>query len=490
MITQFTIVSATTVPSPYYWDIGTPLQTDPTLINAFTTENYVSGYAPAVNVRFRNVSETDPQFSLISYDWDFGDYYHDTNNKVSLPCVSEIEHLYIMPGIYTVSLRHRQTRTTQILEIDPLRCRGKYDVRWFWQELERSNETRRTWDETSCTYLSSVDIKRWTPKWWDDESECFQKYCKFWSWYNLTNLPARTNPIIWNDTGSDDIFEKKWMFEDNETQCRVDDFGYRDVVEVNEQFAIKVGVVEVKEILPTAGITCITQPITGITPLTVQLSPSACRPGSFPLDRIDWDFGDGSPIKTITRFTDNSNDPELIYTDCFFADPADVRNYNVTHTYVRTADTYSVFYPSLTCYSSNTGTSDSCCTTIGPIKLVEAPDLELVKVRNTLKGNVYAFNVNRNITFHTNSQTVEIPEVAPNEPTAPLRNSSNQNRFYFGYQGTDFPPEYIPDCEISIRLPDIYLTTEDDDPFDGDTNVDEDELGLALTTEGGQPLIP
>lgn len=490
MITNFSVVSAITVPSTYTWDTGTPLRTAPTLTSAYTTENYVSGYAPGVEVFFRNESITDSNFSLVSYDWDFGDLYNDSNNTVSLSCVSLIKHLYIMPGIYTVTLRHRQSRTLTFLETNPLLCRGKFDIRWFWSELECGKQTQRTWDEAACTLLPSVtsNPKRWTPKWWDDESQCFQKYCKFWSWYNLKNLPGRANPIIWNDTGSDDIYEKKWMFEDNETQCAVNDFQYRDTVEVNEQFAIKVGVVEVKEVPPIAGITCLTQPITGISPLTVQLSPSACKTGSFPIDRIDWDFGDGTPVKTITRYTEN-NSSDIIYTNRFVDDLLDVRNYDVTHTYTRTANSYSVFYPSLTCYSASTGTSDSCCTTIGPISLNAPPSIELVKVRNTLKGNIYTFEANDNIVFCTDSISKDFDIIKPNIPTSTLKNSVLQKDVPTGYQGTDYPPEYEPSCELITVIPDNYLATEDDDPFTPDENDDIFEQGLPITTEGNQTLI-
>jgi len=497
MITDFSIVNAVTVPKTYSWDLGTPLQTTPTLTGAFTTQTYISGYAPGVKVKFRNQSISDANFPFITYEWDFGDLYHDTNNNVSLSCVSDIEHLYIMPGIYSVTLRHKQSRTRTILETNPLLCRGRYDVRWFWFEQEStvtlSPRTRVTWDETACVWLSATvpDKSRWKPKWWDDEAECFQKYCKAWSWYYLSDVPDRvnTNPIIWNDTGSDDVFEKKWMFEDNETQCVVKDFEYLDTLQVNEQFATKIGVVEVKELPPVADIICLTSPLTGIDSLSIRLSPSKCKPGSFPFERIDWDFGDGSPIKTITRYT-NNNDPEIINTEAFVDDLLDVRNYDVLHTYVRTKNAYSVFYPSLTCYSANTSTLDSCCTTVGPISLPSLSGLQLIKVRNTLKGNLYAFNINKNVTFLSTTSSIPSITVLPNEPKSTLKNSSPESLLYFGYPGDDYPPEYTPSCDIGTDLPGNYLATEDDDPFTPDENDDITEQGIAIATEGDVVIIP
>jgi hypothetical protein len=335
------------------------------------------------------------------------------------------------------------------------------------------------------------DKSRWKPKWWDDEAECFQKYCRAWSWYYLANVPDRvnTNPIIWNDTGSNDIFEKKWMFEDNETQCTVRDFEYLDTLEVNEQFATKIGVVEVKELPPVADIVCLTTPLTGLDSLSIRLSPSKCKPGSFPLERIDWDFGDGSPIKIITRYT-NNNDPEIINTEAFVNDLLDVRNYDVLHTYVRTKDTYSVFYPSLTCYSANTSTSDSCCTTVGPMSQPSLSGLQLIKVRNTLKGNLYAFDIDKNVTFLSTASSVPSTVVLPNEPKTTLKNSLTSTLLYFGYQGNDYPPEYTPSCDIGIGISTNFLATEDNDPFTPDDIDNNDEPGIAIATEGDVVIIP
>jgi hypothetical protein len=498
MITNFTVVQANTVPDNYSWDIGIPLESGATGVPAYTTENYVSGYAPAVNVIFNNISQSNPNYPFVNYVWNFGDLYHDSTNNVSLTCATTIQHLYIMPGIYTVTLEHVQSRTRTILETDPLLCRGKFDVRWFWLEQEsartESLKTRITWDETSCTLLPGVSANRWKPKWWDNEQGCFEKYCRPWSWYSLRNLPGR-EPIIWNDTGTNDKFQKKWMYEANETQCDVRNFQYLDTVEVIQGVAIKVGVVEVKELPPTAGITCLTSPLTGITPYTIQLSPSACIPGSFPIDRIDWDFGDGSPIKTVTRFTDNLNDPDLIYSNIFFNDVLDVRNFDALHTYTRNANSYSVFYPSLTCYSANTSTSDSCCTTIGPILFQDSSNIQLVKVRNTIKGNLYAFDVEKNIAFHTDTFSNSNASVTPNIPPTVLRDSILLGRGSLlgnqGNPGSNYPPEYVPSCSgVEVNFVGNYLSTEDNNPFDGDTIVNSGEEGLPLTTEGNQPILP
>jgi len=488
MNTNFIAVCAITVPQTYSWDFGTPLETRVTLTSAFTTTEYVSGYSPGVNVIFTNTSQSDEDVVFVNYDWDFGDLYHDRNNTATLSCATIIEHLYIMPGIYTVTLRQQQARTRTFLELDPLLCRGKFDIRWFWTELECSRQTFKTWDETACVQLSGIPDERWTPKWWDDEAQCFGKYCKFWSWYELTPLPGRNNPVIWADTKRRKIFDKKWMFEDNETQCNNRNFRYLDTLDINVQIVSKT-IVEVKEIPPVAGITCITRPLTGVSPYTVLLSPTACTPGSFPIDRIDWDFGDGSPIKTITRYAEVV-DPEIIFTDTYIDDPLDVRNYSALHTYRRCTNTCSVFYPSLTCYSANTSTYDSCCTTVGPILLPLSPDLTVLKIRNTLKGNIYALDADNNITFLTdNILGKDITSVKSNEPQTTLRDSSNKRQLYFGNPGINYPPEYIVDCRgLFIGLPPTFVSTEDSTPFNVEDNLQDQ--GVPIQTEEQAIFIP
>lgn len=496
MTTNFIAVCATTVPKTYSWDIGTPLETASTLTTAYNTTEYVSGYAPGVNVVFTNTSISDENYPFINYDWDFGDLYHDINNTATLSCASTIEHLYIMPGIYTVTLTHQQSRTRTFLETDPLLCRGKFNVRWFWSNLECNRETFKTWDETMCVQLTAptfepgsvaVPGQRWTPKWWDDEGKCFGKHCVFWSWYELTPAPGRTNPIKWVETKNRRRYNKKWMYQDNETQCNNREFTYQDTLDVLTKITTKT-IVEVKEIPPTAGITCLTRPLTGTSPYTAVLSPTACIPGSFPIDRIDWDLGDGTPIKTILRYA-NIIDPEIIYTNTFSDDLLDVRNYNIRHTYTRCSNTCAVFYPSLTCYSANTSTFDSCCTTVGPILLPPASELTILKVRNTLKGNVYAIDTENKIAFLSDSISGKnITNIKTNKPLTTLKDSSNKILLYFGNPGNNYPPVYTVDCRGVINLPSTYISTEDSTPL-----IVTDELedtGVPILTEEEIIFIP
>jgi len=483
MITDFIIYNGQTVPSNYTWDNDLPfVGINTTPANATTT--YVSGYAPGLRVTFyNNESQSDLGFDQISYNWDFGDYYNDTNNNVSLSCISLVQHTYIMPGVYTVSLRHLQSRKRTELDPSALArlCIGKYSVNWYWNNLQCGNLQQLTWDQTMCVPPASAGVPR--PKWWDSETQCFQKYCKFWSWYDLANYSDSANPVRWNETITDADFEKLWMFEDNETNCTVTEAQFLDTIETNEQTVIKPFCVEVKELPPVAEISCITTP-TGNTPHTVVLSPTGCQPGSFPIDRIDWDLGDGTPIITHTRYAPPSGS-NIIYNGKYSSDPEDARNYNIIHTYVRDSKTYPVFYPSLTCYSANTNTQDSCSTTVGPISLPDIPNTNLVKVRNTVRGNLYAFDINNNIAFTTTVTTTSEPLASTAPKNRLLINSGTTNPFFGTPNNNLYPSIYTPTCQLlpSAFLPTTdVLTTEDSTPNAGDSII-ELEDGIPITTD-------
>jgi hypothetical protein len=499
MQTNFYVLCGTTVPESYTWDLGAPLRFVPTTQTANSTVSSISGYAPALNVIFYNNSQSDRGFDYVDYDWDFGDQYNSATNFVSLTCTNSIiEHLYIMPGIYTVSLRQVQTRGNT--ELDPNNninlCRSKYGIRWFWDELkltlpngQPNTSTAITWNETTCTPAPSSKPKHWSP-----EQACLQKYCKTWSWYDLGT--GKSNPIKWTEVETDREFQKKWMFEPNDTVCSVNDASFLNTVEKNDETRIEQYIVTVKELPPVAIMSALST-TTGLSPHTVRLSPKNCKPGSFPIDRIDWDFGDGSPIKTITRYSAPTG-ADVVNTGFFISDLRDVRNIDVIHTYYRYKNMYPVFYPSLTCYSANTNTSDACCITVGPISYAPtSQNIQIVKGRNTLKGNVYAITntSNNNISLvTTNSSTAISPVVLPTTPSATIRDGRGQEQTFFGYENREnpFPSIYEPVCTIVPGilpgiLPEIYLETEDSTPsLSGADETDTSSLtgiGVPIFTE-------
>ena len=500
--TNFEVLCGVTVPKNYTWDSGRPLLGFAGRIPAYSTISYISGYAPGLYVLMANTTRSESGFTafdLYNYSWDFGDYYNQNSNTFSLSCPSITEHLYIMPGIYTVSLNVKAARTKGSIVIGDELCRGKFDIRWNWAVMECGSTEEKRWDETTCEYLPSVSLSRWTPKWWDDEGKCFQKYCKFWSWRDLSDQAGRANPLRWTETGTDDVFEKRWMFENNETQCVTnDDFQYLNTEEVVDQTKIRIGIVEVKELMPKAGMRCTPQPPTGESPYTVVLSPFGSIPGSFPIDRIDWHLGDGTPIKTITRYSSPTG-TEFVHTNTYKDDPNDVRNYNLIHTYHRTRDTYAVFYPSITCYSANTNSWDACSTTVGPIYYPLANNsVSLIKVRNTLKGNLYTFDAENHITFLTNLSSqhnlqAQITNITIKEPPNRLINTANVRLASLGYNGQIYPLVLTPKCLEGIPgESEEFIATEDNNPRSEPTPpvVNTDEEGVPLLTQRSFLIYP
>ena len=195
----------------------------------------------------------------------------------------------------------------------------------------------------------------------------------------------------------------------------------------------------VQEIVPKANLYSVTQPTTGYAPFLVRLTARTTIPGSFPVDKILWDFGDGSERLLVSRYYNEPNS-NLIFTNVLSSDSQDPRNYDVLHTYTRECDTYPVFYPSITAYSSSTNSVDTCSLTIGPV-LLSTTDAQfhILKGRNTPYGNLYSAEIDKNITFvATQSATERVYTLIPTPPPNPIRNSFGQTTLSFGNSGTDY----------------------------------------------------
>jgi len=329
MAVNFQILSGITVPENYSWDFGMPysVNTNNTSAEAFSTNVYISGYSPGVRVQFINTT-TDINDLEGTYIWNFGDFYNSVNNVVLVTGTETVEHDYIVPGSYTVSL--------------------------------------------SC----------------------------------LEGERIRSN------------------------------------------------IVNVFEIPPLARMHSVIQPVTGVNNLTVQLTPHTIKLGSFSVDQIDWDLGDGTPVTTVTRYTT----PDLnkfTYTNIFSADPADPRNYALNHTYIRKFDSYSIFYPSITAYSSNTSTRDACSIPIGPIILEKDPNekIHLHKIHN----DIFCFENQNTASFLSKKIQNKLTTIAPLSPTNLIRNSFNQTlAVYSGNPGsTTYPRQFVqldPNFELNSLL--------------------------------------
>ena len=195
----------------------------------------------------------------------------------------------------------------------------------------------------------------------------------------------------------------------------------------------------VQEILPKANLYSVTQPTTGYAPFLVRLTARTTIPGSFPVDKILWDFGDGSERLLVSRYYNEPNS-NLIFTNVLSSDSQDPRNYDVLHTYTRECDTYPVFYPSITAYSSSTNSINTCSLTIGPV-LLSTTDAQfhILKGRNTPYGNLYSAEIDKNLTFvATQSATERVYTLIPTIPPNPIRNSFGQPILSFGNSGTNY----------------------------------------------------
>jgi hypothetical protein len=535
MTTSFSILCAQTVLSSYSWDQGVPFDEDietPVVVPDTTTE-YISGYAPAFRVYFQNKTDIAviPANSngYINFEWNFGDFYNDRTNKVSLSCPADVRHTYIMPGKYTVSLTYARSVSRQLVDIDSTLCFGKYNINWYWDKFIsvigtpsafNAENFFNTWDEVACDQPFQ--------KWWDDEFGCYQKYCKYWSWEDLKS--SKNSKVTWDQAETDAVFEKKWQFEANDSVCTTKAPNWYTTTDASQETVTKTLLIDVKELPPKAGLFCITTPLTGISPYRVRLSPRTTECGSFPIDRIDWDFNDGSPIQTVVRqntlsrvlSTTTINEtnsltsvfiqqtltgefvesldiispiptiytvlddkavlsstvgytpalsssvlltyyialtslkeelsvipmPGLIYNGTYFDDLLDPRNYDLEHTYYRNLDIYPVFYPSITAYSSNTSTSDSCCTTVGPILNNLPQNIKPVKVAYNQKELIYAYSADETCTF-ISSLTSEKRKPNINLPKHRLVNDKNKVTIIdkFGNFGENYAIDLPPTCE-------------------------------------------
>ena len=357
MNTGLAIISGQTVPSTYSWDNGVPFSGKTgTSVNVTNTVPIISGYAPGLRVVFKNTSSNEYSYNITEkYEWAFGDYYNSANNILSLACPNNVEHIYVMPGTYSVKITHTKTETPTIIDPSLRHCQGLYNYQWYWDNLMPGLAQAVTWDDL----LPNAKLA----KTWGNESACFDKYCSFWSWSNLAT--GGTNPYTWEDTSNagGGKYPKRWEGNEGNDGASCSNTTAVPVQTVSAVDATLVGIIQVLEIPPIANMAVVNNGVLvsttyGISPLTVQLTPRIIKAGSFPIDRIDWDMGDDTGLFTVTRYT--TADPSIFkFTGQYSNDLLDPRNYDVMYTYTRNSKQYATYYPSLTAYAGSTGTYDT-----------------------------------------------------------------------------------------------------------------------------------
>jgi hypothetical protein len=131
---NFWIISGQTVPSNYSDENSTPVVPTVDVFPYDVPFHFISGYAPHLTVMFEDTSEAHT-FPISSYNWNFGDYYAgcdnfeivEAGNSVgglgvvdiqNTPCWDtsavnhRVEHTYVMPGFYDVTLTVEASNTS------------------------------------------------------------------------------------------------------------------------------------------------------------------------------------------------------------------------------------------------------------------------------------------------------------------------------------------------------------------------------------------
>lgn len=388
-----------TVKSTYSWDEGVPTGSRVVpAVSSTDTGRYV-GYAPTVIVSLSaSISDLNPNHYAFKRTVDFGDYYNsETNVQTALTQTDEFFcHTYVMPGEYTLKITQTQYsvmtseseqytyREDGIAENDILPHEWKW-YSFFCDDPEQTpliKSYSMTWDD--CIFQST------TPMTWNELSNSSRRdfvNCPcvpsptVWNWYNFLSgnlsdeleidpLDPNRDGLRWKSyslSGCAPLTWRRLIQTTDLTECRrkVPPLTAETITHTKELF------LKVLEIPPVAYLEVVEVQSNKISPYTVQLSPKKIRCGSFPIERLIWDFGDGSPLLEQVRGEVKSEYP-FVFMDAFDYDSDDVRNYDVLHTYRRSIASGNCFYPSVTAIAFSTETQDCASAVIGPL-LYEPP---------------------------------------------------------------------------------------------------------------------
>jgi len=412
MIVTFDPVLPKTVPSTYSWDSGVPSAGSSSLVDlTIDSDGYYVGYAPFVFVRLSSAPlfeeyEEDPVYVednvyTIFRRINFGDYYNCAFNELTSLGFDENYycHTYVMPGAYEAYMAYTPYVTAAdtgeqpgiayqqegidpyeaapILELISESDRGR--INWSWNGLTcapseicdtgltDSDNTPIKWNEAKC----GEDYQK---TWKSIQGACFEAPLVlepqsfritekiFWKWEHLSCTNETDSSIKWTDTkcGFYSSYPRTW--KDVSDTCTET---LTAATKKPEPSKIKIKVIE---LTPTAYLSAI-QPdqLDRVSPLSATLTARFTKCGSFPIEKIVWDLGDGSPLLTQRRWDVLSSDP-FVYTGALPNDRKDPRNYDLKHTYRVTKDSGFTFYPSITAYAYSTGTTDCASTIIGPVQ--------------------------------------------------------------------------------------------------------------------------
>jgi hypothetical protein len=356
-VTFDTTFLSKTVPSTYSWDDGPPSLDSPNLISLTKdSDGYYIGYAPFVVSRLSSVpifEEQDGNIYTVFRRINFNDYYNCSSNALtSLGFDEEYYcHIYVMPGVYTPTAFY----SIYNIALAPSSPATIYNQPHIF-DTEQQAPILELVDETS----------RGTIRWkWGKISCDYTPFC------DTGERDKTISTISWRDSKCSEYFNKTWDNSKDENEC-FEAAPVLDPLPSGDEdnpygFFDRNTKIKIIEIPPTALLSASNVCEDMITPHTGILTPRFTKCGSFPIEKIVWDLGDGSPLLVQRRWNPNASSP-FIYTGAITNDPLDPRNYDLQYTYSLDKSLQYTYYPSITAYAQSTNTSDCASIGIGPIQ--------------------------------------------------------------------------------------------------------------------------
>ena len=494
------------------------------------------GYAPFFSVSLSSAPGIPLLSSVsLKRTVNFGDYYNSGTTYSSTDTLSSelFCHNYIMPGLYTITYTEEEYVLVEgeAANNRAYKCLDKYCIDWTWRNTDcASGGTDVTWASTLSSqpyektwrnqggcdapwalhaglYVQTIEDSaraplswQWynflgsnngnpsnTPVTWAQSSlqgtnemtwagtsgPCYSVSFQdvSWKWNTVScNLTgnALSNPIKWDDTQNTELLARTW--DEVASACSEVPMSLSAVT----QTVVKEALVRVLEIPPTAYLAVLDQPENPeqrVSPMSVRLTARYTKCGSFPLEKIVWDLGDGSPLLTQREWANDTSSP-FDYTGIFNLDYQDPRNYDVLHTYKRTGAGVYTFYPSMTAYSSSTGTTDCCKVAVGPLQLPSTTELSLNLVQSELteSGTVIAADIEGSAVLWFAENSTKIPTSTPTPTPTPTPTSTPNATLYF-YSLTDtswytldnwfLDHQILGESHTTIAAPALPTTTDD-----------------------------
>lgn len=436
-------IQVKTVKANYSWDSGNPNVSN--IVDAVSDDFEHLGYAPYVNVTLSATGIDANKYSVIFVQkTDFQDFYNTGTSVQTSPTsgLSVYGHTYVMPGTYKLKLIQTQFIKTNNpccnppcddnITLDPsiyiekgTTQKERLPYSWMWYCFMRQDNDPRTeffgaleqgsecltWEDTS--FQGSRQLT-----WEDAIGPAFEVRAQdvSWQWKKVVCEPAEdelyNQKIKWQFTKQNNFLSRTWK-QIKELGC--DGINCLEVVPVlsaNTVIREYERTIQVVEIPPDAYLTEVNLDGTLITqtfdtpktsPHRVRLSPRFSRCGSFPIEKILWDMGDGTPVFEQTRWAVNESS-QFVYNKEIEKDAFDPRNYDVIHSYNLTTNNTNCFYPSITAIASSTSTTDNASTIIGPIQLKPLSHFSILQSELTDSGKVYLGEVKGE--FEDKNQTV------------------------------------------------------------------------------------